>query len=82
VTELVTECQRCRVGGRVLTADTRELERGISRLSTIEKQILADWVKQDKREFSTVEQLWGRYRSLPAQSRAEVQAALGTETLS
>lgn len=79
-TELITECKRCRVGGRFLPSDARALERGIARLSAMERQILANWMREDRREFSTVELLWGQYRSLPERTRSEIRAALDADT--
>ncbi len=79
LTELVTECKRCRVGSRSLTADAGRVERGIARLSAMEKQILANWMREDRREFSALEQLWAQYRSMPEKTRSELREALGAE---
>jgi hypothetical protein len=73
--ELVTECKRCRVGGRFLQADAAAVQRGIAALGEMEKKIIAGWMERDGREFSAVERLWGLYRSLPAAARAELRAA-------
>jgi hypothetical protein len=75
-TELVTECNRCRVGGRGRTVDLGALLSGIARLGSLERKMLAGWVSADEREFSTVERLWADYRTLPAESRDEVARAL------
>lgn len=74
--QLVTECNRCRVGGRTLTADVGKVLAGIRSLGRLEKRILAGWVADNHREFNAIEQLWADYRSLPEESRAEVRAAL------
>jgi hypothetical protein len=70
--QLVTECNRCRVGGKELVADLDSLLRNMKALSEFESRVLAGWVVADKRDFSAVEQLWSDYRSLPAEARAAV----------
>ncbi|MCA1219924.1 hypothetical protein [Streptomyces sp. 8L] len=75
-TELVAECNRCRVGGRGQAADLGGLLAGIKGLGSLERKMLAGWVSEDKREFSTVERIWADYRTLPAESRAKVAEAL------
>ncbi|MGY1947778.1 hypothetical protein [Nocardia asiatica] len=72
----VIECNRCRVGGRDLTADLGEVLLRIERLPTYERKMLASWVEQDARSFSETEDLWAAYRTLPADSREEVRSAL------
>jgi hypothetical protein len=74
--QLVVECNRCRVGGRGLTADLGQVMTRIGRLSAFECKILADWVEKDERSFSELETLWAAYRTLPAESRAQVREAL------
>jgi hypothetical protein len=74
--ELVTECNRCRVGGRTLKADLVQVLDDIHGLSRLETKILAGWVADDNRNFSVIEQLWAHYRALPEDSRAEVRTAL------
>ncbi|PYC80541.1 hypothetical protein C7C46_12705 [Streptomyces tateyamensis] len=75
--QLVIECNRCRVGGRGLTADLAGVLGQIKQLSGFERGILAGWVAQDARDFSELEHLWAAFRSLPADSREQVKAALG-----
>ncbi|MFC9943294.1 hypothetical protein [Streptomyces pratensis] len=75
--ELVAECNRCRVGGRGLEADLDVVLDGVSKLGGLQRQMLADWVAADEREFGAVELLWGDFRALPADSRDKVRAALG-----
>ncbi|MFD4033670.1 HNH endonuclease [Streptomyces sp. NPDC058637] len=75
--ELVAECNRCRVGGRGLEADLDDVLDGVSKLGGLQRQMLADWVAADEREFGAVELLWGDFRTLPAESRDKVRAALG-----
>ncbi|WP_405849821.1 hypothetical protein OG211_22575 [Streptomyces niveus] len=75
--ELVTECQRCRLGARELSADLASLLRSIEALPAAERDTLAGWAMADEREFRTVERVWSTYRSLPEESRADVRAALG-----
>ena len=77
--ELVTECNRCRVGGRWLAADLSKLLADIRGLSALERRVLAGWVAQDRRELSALERLWGDYRSLPSASRDAVRDALSRD---
>lgn len=77
VVELVTECRRCRVGGRALEEDLARTLAGLERLSAMERSILVGWVQADQREFGALERLWAEYRVLPAESRARFQEALG-----
>ncbi|MGW2922335.1 HNH endonuclease [Streptomyces angustmyceticus] len=74
--ELVTECNRCRVGGRGITADAAAVLAEVRHLGVLERRVLAGWVSDDRREFSAVERLWGDYRTLPEESRASVREAL------
>jgi hypothetical protein len=74
--ELVTECNRCRVGGRGLTSNLEEILVRIRRLPAFERKIFAGWVLGDEREFSELERLWGAYRTLPAVSRATLAKEL------
>jgi len=75
-TQLVIECNRCRVGGREVTADLGGFLQRVSRLSQFERQILAGWIAKDRRSFSELESLWALYRTLPAESRAKVREVL------
>jgi hypothetical protein len=75
--QMVIECNRCRVGGRGLTADLGEVLNRIGRLPSFERQILAQWVDKDARPFSELESLWAAYRTLPAESRSAVRESLG-----
>ncbi|APY90893.1 hypothetical protein A7J05_16850 [Streptomyces alfalfae] len=76
-TELVTECKRCRVGGRLLTADLEKVLTAAAALGSAERSVLSGWVAADRREFSRLEQIWSDYRSLPEESRAQLRAELG-----
>jgi hypothetical protein len=75
-TQLVIECNRCRIGNRELVADLGELLSRIDRLPAIEKKILSAWVEQDSRGFSEIEDVWASYRTLPAAARQHVKDAL------
>jgi hypothetical protein len=75
-TELVSECNRCRVGGRGQSADLGALLHAVGALGSMEVKMLAEWVGADQRKFSQVETLWASYRTLPEESRAEVREAL------
>lgn len=75
--QFVAECNRCRVGGRGLEADLGAVIEGVSKLAGLQRQMLADWVTADEREFGAVERLWADFRTLPAESRDKVREALG-----
>ncbi|WP_333766503.1 hypothetical protein [Streptomyces sp. IBSBF 2435] len=75
--ELVTECQRCRLGARELVADLTKVLSAVNALPAAERRALVGWVEADERVFSGAERIWGEYRSLPEESRAAVRAALG-----
>ncbi|GLV91600.1 hypothetical protein Slala04_30540 [Streptomyces lavendulae subsp. lavendulae] len=74
--ENVAECNRCRVGGRGLTADLTAVLQRLQRLGGMDRRTLADWVAADAREFAEVERLWADYRTLPADARNTVREAL------
>ncbi|NKY45396.1 hypothetical protein [Nocardia cerradoensis] len=75
-TQLVVECNRCRIGSRDLTASLADVMARIEHLPVYERKMLAAWVEQDARSFSEVEELWAHYRTLPAEARDEVRVAL------
>ncbi len=77
----VIECNRCRVGGRELTADLADVLSRIANLSAYEQKMLSSWVTQDRRNFSETEQLWADYRTLPTESRNAVREALHRRVL-
>ncbi|MBQ0867869.1 hypothetical protein ACH4RA_11350 [Streptomyces smyrnaeus] len=77
--QLVTECYKCRVGGRSRQENLQALLEDIEALSSIERTALAGWIEADRRTPSALERLWGRYRTLPAVSRAVVVAAVNGE---
>ncbi|MFF5705461.1 hypothetical protein ACFY7H_23615 [Streptomyces sp. NPDC012794] len=74
--ELVAECNRCRVGGKGLTADVDAVLTRVSRLAGLDRKTLTAWVAADAREFAEVERLWADIRTLPAEARNQVRAAL------
>lgn len=75
--QLITECQRCRLGARDLVADLGAVLRSVEALPPEDRSTLSEWVKSDERGFRPVERAWSDYRSLPEDSRAAVRAALG-----
>ncbi|MGW0902664.1 hypothetical protein [Streptomyces sp. NPDC002853] len=75
-TELVAECNRCRVGGRGAVTDLGAMLSRVEALSGLERRMLSGWMERDRREFSRAETFWADYRSLPAESRARIRAAL------
>lgn len=70
--QFITECQRCRVGGRGTSADLENLLTQVRRLSKFEQEIFRSWISKDSREFSTLERLWAEYRAMPAESRGQI----------
>ncbi|MFI8363970.1 HNH endonuclease [Streptomyces sp. NPDC090085] len=74
--ENVAECNRCRVGGRGLTADLAGVLGRLERLGGMDRKTLADWVAADAREFAEVERIWADFRTLPADARNAVREAL------
>ncbi|MFF8373700.1 MULTISPECIES: hypothetical protein [Streptomyces] len=77
-TQLVTECNRCRVGNRGDEADLPALLAKVGSLGPIERKVLAQWIEADQRTYSILETLWGTYRTLPTETRAAFkQAVLG-----
>ncbi|MEV4691974.1 hypothetical protein AB0K27_12755 [Micromonospora echinospora] len=75
-TQLVIECNRCRIGNRSLVADLGEVLSRIDELPAIERKMLSAWIEQDAREFSAVERVWAAYRTLPAEARKHIRDAL------
>lgn len=74
--ELVAECNRCRVGGRGLTADLGSVLDRLGRLGAMDRKTITDWIIADHREFAEVERLWADIRTLPADARGKVREAL------
>ncbi|MEV0752354.1 hypothetical protein [Streptosporangium sp. NPDC050280] len=74
--QLVTECNRCRVGGRDANCDLSALKVAVTQLSAYERKMLSAWIERDARSFNEVEKLWGVYRTLPAAARAEIRGML------
>lgn len=74
--QMITECNRCRVGGHKLAADPAKTLVAIQGLGRLERRVLAGWIAADRRDFTAIEQLWADYRSLPEESRAEIREAL------
>jgi hypothetical protein len=68
----VTECNRCRVGRRTHEVDFADVLDRLSQLTELERKVFSDWVAQDYRQRSVLEEIWGLYRVLPADSREEV----------
>ncbi|MGW3657523.1 hypothetical protein ACWD6R_18315 [Streptomyces sp. NPDC005151] len=75
VVEMVTECRRCRVGGRGGQADLAGILGRLGQMSQIERDHFSQWMAADRRDFSMMERLWGEYRTLPAESRTMVREA-------
>ncbi|MFC5182266.1 hypothetical protein [Actinomadura harenae] len=67
--QLVTECNRCRTGGRG-ECDLGAFGSALEQLSPYERKMLFSWMERDARAFNEVEKLWGVYRTMPAAARA------------
>lgn len=67
--QYVVECNRCRVGGIGTTYDVPALLSEAASLPLFELDILKTWIKQDVRTFSSVEDVWAKYRALPTEAR-------------
>ncbi|MGY5127865.1 hypothetical protein [Streptomyces nigrescens] len=77
--QLATECKRCREGSKG-EIDLVELMDAISALGSVERKIFAQWMEADRRSYSSLEKLWGTYRTLPLQSRSAIrQSVLGRD---
>lgn len=71
--QLITQCNRCRVGSRVQEVDLSAVLDALQALTNFEREILARWIETDRRKLNELEKLWGAYRALPADSRAVVK---------
>ncbi|MET8760301.1 hypothetical protein [Lentzea sp. NPDC004782] len=81
-TQLSTECNKCRVGGRGSIVDLAEILRLVESLGPLERKIFGGWLSADERRLSGLERLWGLYRAMPADSRTAVRReVLGDEEL-
>jgi hypothetical protein len=73
--QLVTECKRCGSAGEK-DVDLGDVLARVDALSSLEKQVLADWIAMDRRNQGDLEKLWGTYRTLPMASREAVRRAV------
>ncbi|TDD47905.1 hypothetical protein [Saccharopolyspora elongata] len=71
--QLVTECNRCRIGGRGKVVDLGVVIRDVTALEPLERKIFVGWLKRDRRSFSALEKLWATFRALPEEARAEIK---------
>ncbi|MER5706694.1 hypothetical protein [Streptomyces sp. NPDC002122] len=75
-TQLVTECNRCRVGGRERVADLGAVIGTLGRMSPLERAVFAGWLDAGRRNPSPMEKLWGECRTLPEEARNALRDAL------
>jgi hypothetical protein len=75
-TQLVIQCNRCRIGNRTFVADLRDVLERVAKLPAMEKAMLKAWIRDDARNFSDVESVWADYRTLPADARDQVREAV------
>jgi hypothetical protein len=74
--QLLTECNRCRIGNGKTPADLRQFLSDVDRLPFFEGKMLAGWIAQGSRPFNAAEALWALYATLPADARKTVQESL------
>ncbi|WP_330271059.1 hypothetical protein OG205_28340 [Lentzea sp. NBC_00516] len=74
--QLITECNRCRVGGRGREDAPGAVLDRLKELGSVERKILVGWIEADERRLSDLETLWGAYRALPADSRMLIRQAV------
>ncbi|WP_181764339.1 hypothetical protein [Streptomyces albidus (ex Kaewkla and Franco 2022)] len=74
--QLVTECNRCRVGGKGRLDDVGALIEAVRDLTQLEQRVLLEWMAAGQRSLGPAEEIWGRYRTLPEESRKTVLQAL------
>nr|WP_237551593.1 hypothetical protein [Streptomyces sp. SID8367] len=74
--QLVTECNRCRIGGRDLVTDLPQLRDQIERLSPIERDVLRKWIEAGERDFGLLEKVWAEYQTLTSDSRDAIRDGL------
>ncbi|MFJ8144860.1 hypothetical protein ACIQ6R_07280 [Streptomyces sp. NPDC096048] len=78
--QLITECKRCGRGSVDRSVDLPAVLSRIESLAPLERSVLSGWVKNDQRTYSSLEVLWGMYRTLPEDSRKAVADVLdGTD---
>lgn len=76
--QFVTECKRCRVGVRNQKADLAALLQTVVTLSESEREEIFRWIAEGKRRPRTMDRIWADYRSLPYESRIQVEDFLGS----
>ncbi|MEU6724685.1 HNH endonuclease [Nonomuraea wenchangensis] len=77
---LVTECARCNETAQHLTGAQLSPEQVWDRIIQLprkDKQKLLNWMAAGHRSLSEAEQVWARYRQLPAAHRMNLQKELG-----
>jgi 5-methylcytosine-specific restriction endonuclease McrA len=74
-----TECAICNEPSRHLTTtpvDPELLKARIRELPRADKRRLAEWIRNERRDFREVERLWIQWRQLPARQRDTVRDLL------
>ncbi|MCY0934753.1 hypothetical protein [Streptomyces sp. H34-S4] len=75
VYQLETACSRC-ITSASDALDLNEILAAVGALSPMEKNVLAVWIAEDRRTRGSLEILWGRYRTLPAEARQAIVDAV------
>ncbi|MGW0981633.1 hypothetical protein ACWD33_12495 [Streptomyces xiamenensis] len=76
----VTSCRRCASGTSGHEVDLGGVLAKVESLAPLEREVFAGWVKNDRRERSLMEKLWGEFRTLPEESRLAVARAVSDES--
>jgi 5-methylcytosine-specific restriction endonuclease McrA len=79
--DLVTECARCNETAKHLTGVQFSPEQVWDRIQELpkkEKSKLLSWMVADRRSMSQTEEIWARYRQLPAVHREALSKQLAT----
>ncbi|WP_433555825.1 hypothetical protein ACQPWY_25860 [Pseudonocardia xinjiangensis] len=76
VTQLVTECKRCRAGSDGTPARADVVLADIKTLDPDDQRRLARWIAQGRRGSTPLDRVWSSYRRLPADARDEIRSTL------
>ncbi|MFC8344429.1 hypothetical protein [Streptomyces sp. NPDC057280] len=75
----VTECKACGAGSGERVADVPKVVAQVNALAPMERQVLAQWIADDRRTLGPLEKVWGAYRNLPEASRKAVAELVAGE---
>jgi hypothetical protein len=78
--ELVTTCARCHSALANGEVDADAIA-AMKALNGCERDEFRSWVRIGTRPRSKLERLWGRYKTLPEESRSEIETQLGADSI-